>query len=98
MVSVATSRAMLASPRPLVFRPRPFCGSVVRFPRQTARRDAGITLAMLRNVAETSNRFVDDAIVMWRMQRAGGQQPHAGRGPRREGAVVVGHTKVRRRG
>jgi len=44
---------------------------------------------MLRDVAETSNRFVDDAIVMWRMQRAGGMKLHAMIGPRVDGALVV---------
>jgi hypothetical protein len=40
-------------------------------------------------VAETSNRFVHDAIVMWRMQRGGDMRLHAVLGPRVDGAVVV---------
>ena len=40
-------------------------------------------------MAETPTRYVDDPIVMWRMQRAGGLRLHAVLGPRVDGAVLV---------
>lgn len=80
---------MLAPSRPLSSSRDLLLRASLRFPRQTARREAGITLATLRDVAETSNRFVHDPIVMWRMQRAGGLNLHAVIGPRADGAVVV---------
>jgi hypothetical protein len=40
-------------------------------------------------VAEIPKQYVDDPIVMWRMQRAGGLRLHAVLGPRVDGAVLV---------
>ena len=40
-------------------------------------------------MADTPDRFVADAVVLWRMHRAGGLRLHAVIGPRVDGAVVV---------
>lgn len=52
---------------------------------------AGITLALfIAAMPESPNGLtLDDPVVLWRMQRAGGLLSHAVIGPRSDGAVVA---------
>jgi hypothetical protein len=50
---------------------------------------SGITLAIRNHVAESSNRALDSAIVMWRMHRPEGLRLHAVIHPRVDGAALA---------